>query len=62
MDNDLDEWLEVLVAAESMVKVRRAGFCYLEQSKIPLASMLCVKIGVNFEEWLNTYFDYDIYN
>ncbi len=57
----LAEWLDTLTMCENLVKVRRSGFCYLDSTKFDVARSLAAKVGIDFDDWLNRYFDYDHY-
>ena len=58
----LEEWLDIVTAAENMIKVRRGGFVYLESSKFETAQMLLSRVDIDLMDWINRYFDYDFYN
>ena len=59
---DLDTWIERMVVAENLVKVRRNGMVYMNQSNLEVASSVALSVGVNLTNWLNEYFDYTKYS
>ena len=57
---NLEEWLDIVTKAENLLKTRRRGFCYMNDPMIP--SMLLTSVGIDVHDWMNRYFDYDMYN
>ena len=51
-----------MVVAENLVKVRRNGMVYMNQSNLEVASSVALSVGVNLTNWLNEYFDYTKYS
>jgi hypothetical protein len=57
---DLQDWLDIVTKAENLLKTRRRGFCYMNDSSVP--GMLMSSVGIDVHDWMNRYFDYDAYN
>lgn len=59
--SNIDEWLEIMTAAENMVKIRVNGTVELNAHKLDWACILTQKAGVDFMDWCNRYFDADLF-
>lgn len=52
----LDEWLEILVYAQNMSRVRRRGFCYRSEN-MEVAQLIADKIGVDINEFFTMVYE-----
>lgn len=58
MKVSLDEFLTNITMAENMIKVRKNGVAYADETKLDVAIALAEQVGVDFVGWWNTYHDY----
>ena len=61
MDIPLIEYLEILVMADNLSKVRREGFCYRNENR-ELPQFIADKINVNMDEFFNNYYNLERYS
>ncbi len=52
----LDEWIETLVLAQNMARVRRRGFCYRSEN-MEMAQFIADKIGINIDEFFTMVYE-----
>ncbi len=57
----LEEYLEILVAAENLLRVRREGFCYRSENR-ELPQFIADKIGVNMDQFFENYYNLERYS
>jgi hypothetical protein len=62
MPSTLEDFCDFMTKAENLVRVRRNGYVEISLTNYEIASSMAAKVGVDFYDWLRTYYgDCEVY-